>query len=163
MRVCVRPCVRSCQPPTMAFSCASAEIYDHGFSYNRVGFLFWNPSGAADRGDQREEQVLQPKTGDSNSGLARLKRGLKKKWSPKSLDTSIFISWRFARTPSASHINTLALASTGVYWSGLQGSRGQSGVMKSNWPNHRVCCWSLEIAEGFHYGVLWWRECKGGY
>lgn len=105
-----------------------------------------------------EKQVLQPKTGDSDSTITRLKRPLPF----QSLDTSIFIYWQFTQTPSASHINMLALASTGVYWSGLQGSRGQSGVMKSNWPNDSICCWSLEIAEGFHYEVIWWGRCKRG-
>ena len=141
---------------TIGFSCTSAEIYEHSFffSYNRLGLLFWNPRGAADSGIRGRSRFFNPKQLTPTQASTGWRQGKKK----NPLILAFFIYWQFTRTPSASHINTLAPANTGVYWSGLMGSGGQSGAMKSN----RERCWWLEIAEGFHYGVLWWRECKRG-
>ncbi len=166
MRVCVCVCV---YVSVRVFMSAS-----HNWLFSRICQDLWpqfflqqswlpllKSQWGSSLGIRGRSRFPNPKQVTPTQASPGLKRGLKKR-SPKSLDTSIFIYWRFTRTPYGSHINTLALANTGVYWSDLQGSRGQSGVMKSNLPNDRVCCWSLEIAEGFHYRVLWWRECKRG-
>ncbi len=153
LRVCLWVC--SCLCPTIGFSCTSAEIYDRSFSYNRVGFLFWNLSRAADRGSEGE---AGSSTWNRWLWLRTRWAEKRKKWPSKSLETNVFIYCGFTRTASAFHINTLAVANTGVYWSDLQRSGGQSEETKlSEWQS-AVDHW--KIAEGFHYRVLRWRECK---
>lgn len=117
----VRVC--SCQLRTIGFSCASAEIYDHHFSYS-VASSFEIPLGQRIR-HQRGKQVLPPKTGDSQTHPAE-KRVKKNLPNPLTL-TRFFIYRRFTRNPSASHINALA-----NNWGLLV---RPAGVKRTTWSN----------------------------
>lgn len=73
--MCVCVCV-NVSLPTIGFFCTSAEIYEHSFFFPTTDSAssFEIPVGQQ-IGDQREKQVLQPETADSDSGLNRLKTG----------------------------------------------------------------------------------------
>lgn len=147
-KVCVCVCVCACKCPTTGFFPPSFHlqtVMNTVFLTLQSASSFKNPRGAAGWGSEGRAGSL---------AFARLQRGYISKM------LGHFFLFFFFNIPSARRTNTLALADTRVHCSGLQGSRGQGGVMKSNRLSDAVCCWSLEITEGFHYGALWWRECK---
>lgn len=85
--VCLR--VDSCERPT--FRVHLPRFMTPVFPTTESASSFEIPAEQQIR-DQREKQVLQPKTGDSHSGFTRLKkRGRDEGGSGKSLDTIVFI------------------------------------------------------------------------
>lgn len=85
------------------------EIYSCSFSNNKVSFRFsksqWGSSSEI-RGGSRLFNLKQVTPARPQQAANRVKI-----LSAKS--QGIFIYWHFTRIPSASHINTLALANTG--------------------------------------------------